>query len=44
MEHVMSKLRLLTAATFILGPIIYLAAEAIAAAAWKSPTYSYARR
>ncbi len=38
----MNKLRPLAAATFLLGPVIYLAAEAIAAAAWKSPTYSYA--
>ena len=42
MEHTMKPLRPLAAATFILGPVIYLAAEAIAAAAWKSPTYSYA--
>ncbi|MEU1589037.1 DUF998 domain-containing protein [Micromonospora sp. NPDC005710] len=42
MELVMNKLRPLAAATFILGPVIYLAAEAITAAAWKSPTYSYA--
>jgi hypothetical membrane protein len=42
MEHVMSKLRPLAAATFILGPAIYLAAEAITAAAWKTPSYSYA--
>jgi hypothetical membrane protein len=38
----MKPLRPLAAATFLLGPVIYLAAEAIAAAAWKSPTYSYA--
>jgi hypothetical membrane protein len=30
------------AAAFLLGPVIYLAAEAITAAAWKSPSYSYA--
>lgn len=38
----MKPIRLLAAATFLLGPVIYLAGEAIAAAAWKSPTYSYA--
>jgi hypothetical membrane protein len=38
----MTKLRPLAAAAFLLGPVIYLAAEAISAAAWKSPTYSYA--
>lgn len=38
----MKLLRPLAAATFILGPAIYLAAEAITAAAWKSPSYSYA--
>ena len=38
----MSKLRPLAAATFLLGPVIYLAAEAITAAAWESPSYSYA--
>ncbi|MGC4813353.1 DUF998 domain-containing protein [Micromonospora sp. DT228] len=38
----MSKLRPLAAAAFLLGPVIYLAAEAITAAAWKSPSYSYA--
>ena len=38
----MSKLRPLAAATFILGPALYLAAEAITAAAWKTPSYSYA--
>jgi hypothetical membrane protein len=42
MEHVMSKLRPLAAATFILGPALYLTAEAITAAAWKTPSYSYA--
>jgi hypothetical membrane protein len=42
MEHIMNKLRPLAAATFLLGPAIYLAAEAITAAAWKSPSYSYA--
>jgi hypothetical membrane protein len=31
-----------TAAAFLLGPVVYLAAEAITAAAWKSPSYSYA--
>src|SRR4051812_99989 len=30
------------AGVFLLGSVVYLAAEAIAAAAWKSPTYSYA--
>ena len=38
----MSKLRPLAGATFILGPALYLAAEAITAAAWKTPSYSYA--
>ncbi|MEU8613440.1 DUF998 domain-containing protein [Actinoplanes sp. NPDC048791] len=38
----MTKLRPLAAAAFLLGPMIYLAAEAITAAAWKSPDYSYA--
>ena len=38
----MNKIRPLAAATFLLGPVIYLAAEAITAAAWKSPSYSYA--
>ncbi len=38
----MNPLRPLAAATFLLGPAIYLAAEAISAAAWKSPRYSYA--
>ena len=42
MEDIVTKLRPLAAAAFLLGPVIYLAAEAIAAAAWKSPTYSYA--
>ncbi len=42
MEHIVNKLRPLAAAAFLLGPVIYLAAEAIAAAAWKSPSYSYA--
>jgi hypothetical membrane protein len=42
MEPIVNKLRPLAAAAFLLGPIIYLAAEAISAAAWKSPTYSYA--
>jgi len=42
MEHIMNKLRPLAAATFLLGAVIYLAAEAISAAAWKSPSYSYA--
>jgi hypothetical membrane protein len=42
MEHIMNKLRPFAAATFLLGPAIYLAAEAITAAAWKSPSYSYA--
>jgi hypothetical membrane protein len=38
----MKLLRPLTAAAFLLGSAIYLAAEAIAAAAWKQPAYSYA--
>ncbi|MFF0154383.1 DUF998 domain-containing protein [Micromonospora sp. NPDC005203] len=38
----MNKIRPFAAATFLLGPAIYLAAEAIAAAAWESPSYSYA--
>ena len=38
----MSPLRTLTAGVFLVGSAIYLAAEAISAAAWKSPTYSYA--
>ncbi|WP_250038334.1 DUF998 domain-containing protein [Paractinoplanes maris] len=38
----MSKLRPLAAAAFLVGAVIYLAAEAITAAAWKSPSYSYA--
>jgi hypothetical membrane protein len=35
-------LRTLSAGAFLVGSAIYLAAEAITAAAWKSPTYSYA--
>ena len=38
----MNPLRPLTATIFLLGSAIYLAAEAITAAAWKSPRYSYA--
>ena len=38
----MKLTRLLAAAAFLLGPVIYLAGESIAAAAWKSPTYSHA--
>ena len=38
----MKLLRPLAAATFVVGAAIYLAAEAITAAAWKSPSYSYA--
>jgi hypothetical membrane protein len=35
--------RTLTAGAFLLGSVVYLAAEAIAAAGWKSPSYSYAQ-
>ena len=38
----MNRIRSLAAATFLLGSAIYLAAEGIAAAAWTSPSYSYA--
>ena len=38
----MTMLRPITAAAFLTGSAVYLAAEAIAASAWKSPTYSYA--
>ncbi|MEU7589973.1 DUF998 domain-containing protein [Micromonospora sp. NPDC049230] len=38
----MKLLRPFAAATFLLGAVIYLAAEGITAAAWKSPSYSYA--
>ena len=38
----MKLLRTLTAAAFLIGSAIYLAAEAIAASAWKDPAYSYA--
>jgi len=38
----MNVLRPLAAIAFLLGSVIYLVAEAISAAAWKSPTYSYA--
>jgi hypothetical membrane protein len=34
--------RTATAGVLLLGSVVYLAAEAIAAAAWKSPSYSYA--
>jgi hypothetical membrane protein len=37
----MNVLRNITAGAFVLGSAVYLAAETIAAAAWKSPTYSY---
>lgn len=37
-----STTRTTTGAAFLAGPIVYLAGETIAAAAWKSPTYSYA--
>jgi hypothetical membrane protein len=33
--------RAITAGTFVLGSVVYLVAETIAAAAWKSPSYSY---
>ncbi|MFG6403714.1 MULTISPECIES: DUF998 domain-containing protein [unclassified Microbacterium] len=35
-------LRRISAAAFLVGSVIYLAAEAISAAAWKQPAYSYA--
>jgi len=38
----MKLLHSLSAAAFLTGSAIYLAAEAIAASAWKNPTYSYA--
>jgi hypothetical membrane protein len=38
----MNLLRTLTAAALLTGSAVYLAAEAIAASAWKQPTYSYA--
>lgn len=38
----MNLLRPLTASAFLTGSAVYLAAEAIAASAWKQPTYSYA--
>ena len=38
----MKLLRTLTAAAFLIGSVIYLAAEAIAASAWADPAYSYA--
>ena len=38
----MKLLRSLAAAAFLVGSAIYLAAEAIAASAWKDPAYSYA--
>jgi len=38
----MKLLRPLSAAAFLAGSVVYLAAEAIAASAWKNPTYSYA--
>jgi hypothetical membrane protein len=37
----MNVLRTVTAGVFVLGSAVYLAGETIAAAAWKSPTYSY---
>src|SRR3954469_19518592 len=43
MENIMNKRRPFTAAAFLLGPVVYLAAEAITAAAWNSPSYSYAQ-
>ena len=38
----MNLLRPLAAAAFLAGSAVYLAAEAIAASAWKQPPYSYA--
>jgi len=38
----MNRLRPLAAAAFLAGSVIYLVAEAIAASAWKNPSYSYA--
>jgi hypothetical membrane protein len=38
----MNILRPLAAASFLTGSTVYIAAEAIAASAWKQPTYSYA--
>ena len=38
----MNVSRNITAGALLLGSAVYLAAEGIAAAAWKSPTYSYA--
>ena len=38
----MNRMRTLSAAAFLTGSAVYLAAEAIAASAWKDPAYSYA--
>ncbi|MCS5717774.1 DUF998 domain-containing protein [Herbiconiux sp. CPCC 205763] len=38
----MNLLRPLSATAYLLGSAVYLAAEAIAASAWKQPAYSYA--
>ena len=38
----MTSLRPITAAVFLAGSAIYLAAEAVAASAWSTPAYSYA--
>jgi hypothetical membrane protein len=38
----MNLLRPLAAAAFLTGSVVYLAAEAISASAWKHPAYSYA--
>ncbi|MFG6477318.1 DUF998 domain-containing protein [Microbacterium sp. P06] len=39
----MNAFRTLAAASLLVGSAVYLAAETIAAAAWRSPTYSYAQ-
>ena len=38
----MNRLRPLAAAAFLVGSVVYLVAEAVAASAWKDPSYSYA--
>ena len=38
----MNRLRPLTAVAFLVGSVVYLVAEAIAASAWKDSSYSYA--
>lgn len=38
-----TQARIIAAAALLAGPVVYLTAEAISAAAWKNPTYSYTR-